>query len=74
MDRRVFLRSLAGVLATPLSAAAQQGARVPLVGILDNGVPRLFTVFREGLRELGYVEDQNIRLAVKSAHGRLMLS
>jgi putative ABC transport system substrate-binding protein len=70
MDRRVFLRSLAGVLATPLSAAAQQGARVPLVGILDNGVPRLFTVFREGLRELGYVEDQNIRLAVKSAHGR----
>ncbi len=70
MDRRVFLGSLAGVLATPLSAAAQQGARVPLVGILDNGVPRLFTVFREGLRELGYVEDQNIRLAVKSAHGR----
>jgi len=33
-------------------------------------VPRLFTAFREGRRELGYVEGQNIRLAVKSARGR----
>jgi len=58
------------LLAAPLAAGAQQPDRMPLVGILDNGVPRLFTEFREGLRELGYVEGQNIRLAVKSAQGR----
>jgi putative ABC transport system substrate-binding protein len=44
--------------------------KVPLVGILDNGVPRLFTAFREGVHELGYVEGQNIQLVVKSAQGR----
>ena len=58
------------LLATPLAVGAQQPDKMPLVGILDNGVPRLFTAFREGLRELGYVEGQNIRLAVKSAQGR----
>jgi hypothetical protein len=30
-------------------------------------VPRLFAAFREGLRELGYVEGQNIQLAVPAA-------
>jgi putative ABC transport system substrate-binding protein len=33
-------------------------------------VPRLFTAFREGVHELGYVEGQNIQLVVKSAQGR----
>jgi putative ABC transport system substrate-binding protein len=71
MDRRAFIGSLAGgLLAVPLAVWAPQPDRMPLVGILDNGVPRLFTAFREGLRELGYVEGQNIQLAVKSAHGR----
>ncbi len=69
--RAVALAALAvTLLAAPLAAGAQQPDRMPLVGILDNGVPRLFTEFREGLRELGYVEGQNIRLAVKSAQGR----
>src|SRR4029077_1712930 len=62
---------LAGaLLASPLALETQAADRIPLVGILDNGVPRLFTAFREGLRELGYVEGQNIQLAVKSAQGR----
>ena len=59
-----------GLLASPLALETQAADRIPLVGILDNGVPRLFTAFREGLRELGYVEGQNIQLAVKSAQGR----
>jgi len=71
MDRRAFLATLSGsLLAAPLAGEAQQADKMPLVGILDNGVPRLFTAFREGLRELGYVEGQNIQLAMKSAHGR----
>jgi hypothetical protein len=41
------------LLAAPLAVGAQQPDRIPLVGILDNGMPRLFTEFREGLRELG---------------------
>lgn len=48
-----------GLLAAPCTVRAQPADKIPLVGILDNGVPRLFTAFREGLRELGYVEGQN---------------
>ena len=59
-----------GLLTGPRGVEAQPADKIPLVGILDNGVPRLFTAFREGLRELGYVEGQNIQLAVKSAQGR----
>jgi len=51
-----------GLLTSPLAVEAQAADRIPLVGILDNGVPRLFTALREGLRELGYVEGQNIQL------------
>jgi putative tryptophan/tyrosine transport system substrate-binding protein len=59
-----------GLTLAPLAGEAQQADKMPLVGILDGGVPHLFTAFREGLRELGYVEGQNLRLAVKSAYGR----
>jgi hypothetical protein len=71
LDRRAVLGTLAsGLLAAPLAVEAQAADRIPLVGILDNGVPRLFIAFREGLHELGYVEGQNIQLVVKSALGR----
>jgi ABC-type uncharacterized transport system substrate-binding protein len=60
----------AGLLTGPRGVEAQPADKIPLVGILDNGVPRLFTAFRDGLRELGYVEGQNIQLVVKSAQGR----
>jgi len=59
-----------GLLTGPRGVEAQPADKIPLVGILDNGVPRLFTAFRDGLRELGYVEGQNIQLVVKSAQGR----
>ncbi len=71
MERRTFLGVIAGgLLAAPLAVEAQAADKIPLVGILDNGVPRLFTEFREGLHELGYVDGQNIQLVVKSAQGR----
>src|ERR1700730_7496287 len=59
-----------GLLTGPRGVEAQPADKIPLVGILDNGVPRLFTAFRDGLRELGYVEGQNIQLVVKNAQGR----
>jgi putative ABC transport system substrate-binding protein len=71
VERRTFLGVIAGgLLAAPLAVEAQAADKIPLVGILDNGVPRLFTEFREGLHELGYVDGQNIQLVVKSAQGR----
>jgi putative tryptophan/tyrosine transport system substrate-binding protein len=71
MDRRRFLlTSVAGVLAAPLAAGAQQaGKRVPRVGFLlagDRSSPIVISVvegFRRGLREHGeYVEGQNIAI------------
>jgi len=64
MDRRVFITVVGGsILATPLVAAAQQTGKIPRVGILAPGNPPLVhaEAFREGLRDLGYVEGQNIR-------------
>ena len=64
MDRRHFLlTSLAGVAAAPLAARGQQTV-IPRVGFLRNGTPpRSFVeALRRGLRELGYVEAQNIAI------------
>ena len=60
-------------LGAPLPAAAQRPAKVPRIGILNAGAPRnpWFAAFRQGLRDLGYVEGQNILLEERSAEGRL---
>jgi putative tryptophan/tyrosine transport system substrate-binding protein len=75
MDRRRFLlTSLAGALAAPLAAEAQQAAKVPRVGLLFFGSPgpsREIDSFRQGLRELGYVEGQNIVVEYRFASGRV---
>jgi putative tryptophan/tyrosine transport system substrate-binding protein len=64
MNRRVFVTSLAAVLAAPLGVEAQQAARIPRIGILHPGAPatssHFAAAFTEGLRELGYLEGQNI--------------
>ena len=67
--RRELLLAL-GALAVPLAGAAQQG-RVPRLGYLDvaNVEPAL-GFFREGLRELGYIEGKNLRIEVRSAEGK----
>ena len=65
MDRRRFLlTSLAGALAAPLAAEAQPAGKVYRIGFLRNGPPPKTFIegFRQGLRELGYVEGQNITL------------
>ena len=62
-----------GLLATPLAAEAQQAGKVWRIGVLS-AVASLtsppFEAFRAGLRELGYVEGQNIVLEFRSAEGR----
>jgi len=71
VDRRRFLRTMAGtILAAPVAAEGQQAGKVPRIGILDPGVPHLFAAFRDAMRQRGYVEGQNIAFEVRSAQGR----
>jgi putative ABC transport system substrate-binding protein len=73
MNRRVFLGTLAGgLLAAPLAAEAQQAGRVPLVGYLSPASARSpgYVIFRQSLRELGYIDGQNIAFDDKFAHGQ----
>ena len=65
MDRRRFLlTSLAGAIAMPLAADAQQAARVWRIGVLQVGpntaALNYTEAVRQGLRDHGYVEGQNI--------------
>lgn len=72
MDRREFITSLAvGALLASRPAAAQQAGRMRRIGWLSpasdaDGLPSL----RAGLRELGYVEGQNITIEARWADGR----
>jgi putative ABC transport system substrate-binding protein len=74
LTRREFIGLLGGAAAMrPLAARAQQ-AKTPTVGalVIGNINPEQFwREFRQGLRDLGYVEGQNIRFEFLSAEGRL---
>jgi putative tryptophan/tyrosine transport system substrate-binding protein len=76
MDRRRFLlTSLAGALAVPIGAGAQQAGRIRRVGLLLGGDPALMGIqlndgLRRGLRELGYVEGVNLVIDVRAAYGK----
>ena len=70
MRRREFIAIACGVAAWPLVARTQQ-KQVPKIGILLVGNREPFSsAFREGLRELGYIEQQNLLLEVRSSEGR----
>ena len=73
--RAEFLRlALAFVLAwVPLAANAQLAEKPPRVGLLGSYSPtsRLYEAFRQGLRELGYVEGRNLIIEARFADGKL---
>src|SRR5262249_571568 len=63
MSRREFVTLVAAAAAAPLilwprAAGAQQQTKIPRIGIIDDS-PR-WNAFRHGLRDLGYLEGQNI--------------
>ena len=72
MDRRAFLGTLGGsVLAAPFAAKAQQAGKVPRIGyLLPSPSRRSNEHFLAGLRGLGYVEGENIRIERRYAEGR----
>ena len=75
MDRRAFIGTLAGgLLAAPLAAEAQQAAKVARIGYLALNLaasPHLHEAFRQGLRDLGYVEGRNVVIEYRDAEGKL---
>jgi putative tryptophan/tyrosine transport system substrate-binding protein len=76
MDRRRFLlTSLAGALAAPLCAGAQQSGRVYRIGILgekasDPSEGRLWQNFRVAMRERGWIEGKNLLIVSRWAEGK----
>jgi ABC-type uncharacterized transport system substrate-binding protein len=62
------------LLATPLATDAQQATKVHRIGLLRSGSPtsdkHLLEAFRQGLRELDYVEGQNLVIEDRYAEGR----
>ncbi len=69
MRRREFA-SLAGAcaLAWPLRAIAQATTKLARIGIIDDSL--VWDHFRQGLRDLGYVEGQNIAFEYRYSEGR----
>jgi putative ABC transport system substrate-binding protein len=75
MDRRRFLlTSLAGALAGPRAAEAQQAGKVYRIGFLSaispTALSRSAEAFRQGLHELRWVEGQNFIIDYRYAEGR----
>src|SRR6202048_3912230 len=74
MRRRDFIRLLGGAgAAWPLAALAQSSA-MPVVGFLGTRAsgddPQLLTTFRSGLKEVGYVEGQNVAMEYRFAENQ----
>src|SRR5262245_24837442 len=82
MKRREFIALVGGAALRPLPALAQQPAKLHRVAYLGlgarlkelvgtNPINLLPTAFKQGLRELGYAEGQNLQLEWRTPEGRL---
>ena len=74
VDRRRFIGGVVGgFLVVPLDARAQQ-PEIPVIGFLNSrgagDDPHLLAAFRQGLKEVGYVEGQNVAIEYRYAAGQ----
>jgi putative tryptophan/tyrosine transport system substrate-binding protein len=70
MKRRELVTLLGGAAAWSLAARAQQRAAAPTIGFLTIGLTTqmlLVDAFRQGLKEVGFVEGQNLDIEYRSA-------
>jgi putative ABC transport system substrate-binding protein len=73
MKRRTFITMLGGAASLPFAAHAQQPAR-PVIGFLRStslgDATELVTAFRQGLKEAGFVEGQNVAIEFRWGEGQ----
>jgi putative ABC transport system substrate-binding protein len=74
INRRSFIGAATpGLLTLPLAVEAQQAAKIARIGYLTSKLgadPRLPEAFRQGLRDLGYVEGRNLVIENRDAEGK----
>src|SRR5262245_174270 len=70
MRRRAFIALIGGAAAWPVAVRAQTGEKRHGIGVLlaapPETIPELLDSFRDGLRERGYVEGQNLTFVIRS--------
>ena len=76
MNRREVLMLLGGAATTwPRGTWAQQGSAMPVIGFLDGRTPEALTErlrgFRQGLREVGYVDGENVTIVYRWAENQI---
>src|SRR6185369_4746387 len=74
VQRRDFLIVAGALLAAPFAAEARQATKVARIGYLSNQLgayPHLQEAFRQGLRDLGYVEGRNLVIEYRDAEGKV---
>jgi len=74
MRRRAFIKLLGGAAALPVAARAQQTLKRAIIGLLGSGTAAAQSewtaAFMQRLRELGWIEGQNVAFEFRWAEGR----